>query len=154
MTHLWTGVALSGVRQTSVARKALALMRKSVVLIGLLCGLFAAGPATRAASKPLIVEHGIYTIHLLLHPIGTEEYTVSESSPSRSVLTTTSTTSDRGMKRTTSSTLEMGAQFAPIILDQSSTGSSDGGSLTEVTGGTASVRVSVRATCARTICCT
>ena len=140
MTHLWTGVALSGVRQTSVARKALALMRKSVVLIGLLCGLFAAGPATRAASKPLIVEHGIYTIHLLLHPIGTEEYTVSESSPSRSVLTTTSTTSDRGMKRTTSSTLEMGAQFAPIILDQSSTGSSDGGSLTEVTGGTASVR--------------
>jgi imidazolonepropionase-like amidohydrolase len=115
-------------------------MRKNVALIGLLCVLCAAVTPTQAADKPRIIEQGKYTVHLLLHPIGTEEYTVSELAPNRSALTTTSTTSDRGTKRTTSSTLEMGTQFAPIILDQKSTDTNDGGLLTDVKGSMVSVR--------------
>jgi imidazolonepropionase-like amidohydrolase len=115
-------------------------MRKSFVATGLLCVLFAAGTPAQAARKPRIVEQGKYTVHLLLHPIGTEEYALSELGPNRSALITTSTTNDRGTKRTTSSTLEMGAQFVPIILDQNSTGAGDGGSLTDVRGNTVSVR--------------
>jgi imidazolonepropionase-like amidohydrolase len=116
----------------------LSLMRKSFALIGLLCVLFAAESPAHAAHKPRIVEQGKYTVHLLLHPIGIEEYALSELGPNRSVLITTSSTNDRGTKRTTSSTLEMAAQFAPIILDQNSGG--DGGSLTDVKGSVVTVR--------------
>src|SRR6202011_1816434 len=66
------------------------------------------------------VEHGTYAIHLLLHTIGTEEYTVTESPTGERTVTTTATTSDRGMKRTTSSTLKLGAQLAPISFEQQS----------------------------------
>jgi imidazolonepropionase-like amidohydrolase len=129
-------------------------MRKSLVLIGLLC-VFTADRALPAQSepqavqqskarvvhgKPLIVEQGRYTLHLLLHAIGTEDYTVSQSGPNRTAMITTSTSSDRGTKRTVTSTLEMGAQSDPIILEQTSGGSSDGGSLTQVNGATALVR--------------
>jgi imidazolonepropionase-like amidohydrolase len=130
-------------------------MRKSVVLIGLLCVMFTADRALPAQSepqvvqqskprvvqgKPLIVEQGRYTLHLLLHAIGTEDYAVSRLGPNRTAMTTTSTSSDRGTKRTVTSTLEMGAQSDPIILDQTSSGASDKGSLTQVNGTTASVR--------------
>src|ERR1700730_13317412 len=66
------------------------------------------------------VEHGTYAIHLLLHTIGTEEYTVTESPTGERTVTTTATTSDRGMKRTTTSTLKLGPQLAPISLEQQS----------------------------------
>jgi len=87
-----------------------------------------------------MVEQGRYTRYLLLHSIGTENYTVSQLGPNRTVMTTTSTSSDRGKKRTTTSTLEMGALCAPTLLEQSSTGTSDGESLTQVSGDTVSVR--------------
>jgi imidazolonepropionase-like amidohydrolase len=115
-------------------------MQKSLVLIGLLYVMFTADQTSPAQSKPRIVEQGRYAIHLLLHPIGTEEYTVSQVGPNRTVMTTTSTSSDRGKKRTTTSTLEMGALSAPITLEQTSTDTSDGGSLTRVNGGAVSVR--------------
>jgi imidazolonepropionase-like amidohydrolase len=130
-------------------------MQKSLVLICLLCVVFTADRALPAQSesqavqqskprvvqrsKPL-VEQGRYTTHLLLHAIGTEDYTVSQLGPNRTSMITTSTSSDRGTKRTITSTLEMGAQSDPIILEQTSSGPSDGGSLTQVNGTTASVR--------------
>jgi imidazolonepropionase-like amidohydrolase len=66
------------------------------------------------------VEHGTYAIHLLLHTIGTEEYTVTESPTGEHTVTTTATVSDRGMKRTTTSTLKLGPQLAPISFEQQS----------------------------------
>lgn len=97
-----------------------------------------------------MIEEGRYSVHLLLHTIGTESYTVTETAPGRQVMTTTSTTSDRGMKRTSSTKLEMGPLFAPVVLEQRSLGSSgasgsSGGSaedvsLTEVTGGSVTIQ--------------
>jgi imidazolonepropionase-like amidohydrolase len=118
-------------------------MRTSFVPAALLCLLFARGEWLGAQNKPLMVEEGRYSIHLLLHTIGTESYTVTETAPGRMVMTTTSTSSDRGMKRTSSTKLEMGPSFVPVTLEQRASGSSPGGtedvSLTEVKGGSASI---------------
>jgi imidazolonepropionase-like amidohydrolase len=115
-------------------------MQKLFALIGLLCVVFTSDQRSPAQSKPRIVEQGRYTLHLLLHPIGTEEYSVSQVGPNRTVMTTTATSSDRGKKRTTTSTLEMGALSTPISLEQTSTDTSDGGSLTQVNENMAAVR--------------
>jgi imidazolonepropionase-like amidohydrolase len=115
-------------------------MQKSLVLIGLLCIVLTSDQTSPAQSKQHIVEQGRYTLHLLLHPIGIEDYTVSQAGPNRTVMNTTSTSSDRGKKRITASTLEMGVLSAPITLEQTSTDTSDGGSLTQLNGGMVSVR--------------
>lgn len=116
-------------------------MRKSFVPVGLLCVWLSVGTTLRSESKPLVVEHGTFSIHLLLHTIGTEEYTVTDLGSGRLVMTTTSTSSDRGMKHSTSSTLEMGPMFAPTKLEQQRTPASpDSESLTEVRGASVSVR--------------
>jgi imidazolonepropionase-like amidohydrolase len=116
-------------------------MRKSLVSMGLLCLLLVVVSSLQAQDKPLIVEHGRYTVHILLHPVGTEEYTVTELRPDHFVMNTTWTASDRGTKRTTSATLEMGALSAPMRLEQTATPANpDGGSLTEIKGSIASVR--------------
>lgn len=94
-----------------------------------------------AQQRPLVVEEGSYSIHLLLHKIGTEHYTVTETTPGHLEMMTTSTSSDRGMKRTVTSKLEMGASFAPLLLEQSASGGSSTDEWrTEVKGGTAAVQ--------------
>ncbi len=126
-------------------------MQKSFVPAALLCLLFTGGGWLRGQNKPLMVEEGRYSVHLLLHTIGTESYTVTETAPGQRVMTTTSTTSDRGMKRTSSTKLEMGPVFAPVMLEQraasggsggsgSSSGSAEDVSLTEVKGGSVTVQ--------------
>src|SRR5258705_4227993 len=130
-----------------ISREALICIGTSFIRAALLCLLFTEGGWLRAQNKPLMVEEGRYSVHLLLHTIGTETYTVTQTAPGRQVMTTTSTTSDRGMKRTSSTKLEMGALFAPVVLEQrSSSGSSghSGGSgedvsLTEVKGSSVSI---------------
>jgi imidazolonepropionase-like amidohydrolase len=129
-------------------------MRTSFVPAGLLCLLFVGGASLRGENKPLVVEEGRYSIHLLLHTIGTESYTVTETAPGRLVMTTTSTSSDRGMKRTTDTRLEMGPSFAPAVLEQRASGSSgssgssgataEAESRTEVKGGASMVSVTER----------
>jgi imidazolonepropionase-like amidohydrolase len=116
-------------------------MRKRFVPATLLCLLFMRGGWLGAQNKPLVVEEGRYSIHLLLHTIGTESYTVTETAPGRMVMTTESTSSDRGMKRTSTTKLEMARLFAPVMLEQRSSGSSgaEDVSLTEVKGGSVSV---------------
>jgi imidazolonepropionase-like amidohydrolase len=116
-------------------------MRKSFVRVGLLCLLSAAVSSLRAQDKPLIVEHGRYTVHLLLHPIGTEEYTVTQSRAGHFIMNTIWTASDRGTRRTISATLEMGAMSAPIQMEQTTTPANpDGDSVTVVKGNSVSVR--------------
>jgi imidazolonepropionase-like amidohydrolase len=121
-------------------------MRISFVPAALLCLLFTGGGWLRGQNKPLMVEEGRYSVHLLLHTIGTESYTVTETRPGQMVMATTSTTSDRGMKRTSTTKLEMGPLFSPVVLEQKASGSagSSGGvaedvSLTEVKGGSVTI---------------
>jgi imidazolonepropionase-like amidohydrolase len=95
-------------------------------------------PALAAAQqRPLVIEHGVYQVHLLLHTIGTEEYTITDTHDGRRVLTTTTSTNDRGMKRTSVSTLTFGDHFEPLKLEQKS---GDVVSTTEISGIKATVR--------------
>jgi imidazolonepropionase-like amidohydrolase len=75
-----------------------------------------------AQSAPVVIEHGVYTIHLLLHPIGQEEYTVTQplGAPG-ATLRSTSSSSDRGMKRLSQVTLQLGPAYAPLELSQRTT---------------------------------
>jgi imidazolonepropionase-like amidohydrolase len=117
------------------------LMRNVVARAGLTCLFFLSGSMLVAQQRPLVVEEGSYSIHLLLHKIGTEHYTVTETTPGHLEMMTTSTSSDRGMKRTVTSKLEMGASFAPLLLEQSASGGSSTDEWrTEVKGGTAAVQ--------------
>ena len=70
--------------------------------------------------KPLLVEHGVYQVHLLLHAIGTEEYTITDLRDGRRTITSTTTTNDRGTKRTTTASLTYAAHFEPLSLTQQS----------------------------------
>jgi imidazolonepropionase-like amidohydrolase len=107
----------------------------------LVCLFFLSGSCLVAQEHPLVVEEGGYSIHLLLHKIGTEHYTVTQTAPGHLEMMTTSTSSDRGMKRTVTSKLEMGASFKPLLLEQSSSGGSSSDEWrTEVKGGRALVR--------------
>jgi imidazolonepropionase-like amidohydrolase len=73
-----------------------------------------------AQEKPLVVEHGVYQVHLLLHAIGTEEYSITDTRDGRRTLTTTTQTNDRGMKRTSVSSLVYSGRFEPERLEQKS----------------------------------
>ena len=85
----------------------------------LVCLLLAA--VSRAEDRPLVIEHGRYTVHLLLHTIGAEEYTISQTGPEDRVLTSVTTTSDRGMKRTISAVLKTGAKASPQSFEETTT---------------------------------
>ena len=92
--------------------------------------------AQQTHPKPLLVEHGVYQIHLLLHPIGTEEYTVEDLRDGRRSLTTNSSTNDRGMKRTSVATLTYGDHFEPLKLEQTSANATN---TTEISGLSATI---------------
>jgi imidazolonepropionase-like amidohydrolase len=115
-------------------------MREIVVRGGVLCVFLLSSLGLRAQNHPLMVEEGSYSIHMLLHKIGTESYTVTELAPGHLEMTTSSTSSDRGMKRSVTSKLGMDASFAPLLLEQkSSGGSSEEEWRTEIKGGMVSV---------------
>ena len=95
--------------------------------------------AAASAQQPLLVEHGSYTVNLLLHAIGTEEYRIEESAAGQ-VLRSTTETNDRGTLRTVTSTLDMTRDSRPLRLEQKSTAAGDAGALTEINGETATVR--------------
>jgi imidazolonepropionase-like amidohydrolase len=120
-------------------------MRKRTTLIGPLFLIATLAPAARAQSTPIIVEHGTYSIHLLLHAIGTEEYTVTQPTlgkPDSLIMNSTSTTSDRGMTHTTSSVLTLGPTSTPLMLQRANgvAGYAENGPMVEVKGATAVVR--------------
>ncbi len=105
------------------------------------CLVLGTSPAASAQRSPLLVEHGTYAIHLLLHTVGTEEYTLTQSASGALILDSTATTNDRGTKRTSTSTLNMGDSFAPTRLEQhSKTSTSDNESTAELKLGSAVVR--------------
>jgi imidazolonepropionase-like amidohydrolase len=102
----------------------------------------AAQARAQKAAAPLVIEHGVYTVHLLLHPIGREEYTVTEhGDPMHTELRTTSTSSDRGMKRDSVTTLDLGPLFTPRAFEQRvTTAAGETTASTSFTGSTATVK--------------
>lgn len=119
-------------------------MLKYFVPGSLLLFALGVGSALQAQNTPILVEHGTYAVHLLAHRIGVEEYTITKTRSGDFVLTTTTHTSDRGMKRTSTATLNMGPVFTPMRLSQrTTTATSDSESLTELHGNEVSVREGV-----------
>jgi imidazolonepropionase-like amidohydrolase len=116
-------------------------MRHRVLPLALFSLSLLSGKCARAEHKPVLIEQGKYTVHMLLHPIGTEEYTLTDQGAGRSIMTVTETTSDRGMKRTLASTLELGPMLSPLKLSQTVTNASgETSDLTEVKGRVVSIR--------------
>ncbi len=96
-------------------------MKRDYVLFAIVfIGLLSAGRPLRAEHQPLIIEHGIYNVHLLLHTIGVEEYTVTQVGPNHLVMNTRVTSTDRGTKRSSMSTVEMNASYGPLRFEQHS----------------------------------
>ena len=89
---------------------------KSIAFLLVLASPF----AVSQQPKPLMVEHGVYQVHLLLHAIGTEEYTITDLRDGRRTITSTTTTNDRGTTRTTTAALTYAAHFEPLSLTQQS----------------------------------
>ena len=72
-----------------------------------------------AQRPPLIVEHGRYTVHLLLHAIGYEEYTLTDEGSSGLHMTAITSVADRGTTRASTLNLTMRPDFSPTLLTQS-----------------------------------
>ena len=68
-------------------------MSKTPISFSLICLSLIAFAQARAERKPIVVEQGTYTVHMLLHPIGKEDYTVLDEGDGRSRMTITSTSS-------------------------------------------------------------
>ena len=117
-----------------------------LALLGVLSLQLPAPQALQAQQAPLIIEHGVYGIHLLQRTIGTEEYDVIDDGNTRQLKVTTKT-SDRGMKRTTTTTLDYLLNFTPTRLEQhtltpatATAPAVDTSSLTTLTGNKVTVR--------------
>jgi imidazolonepropionase-like amidohydrolase len=116
-------------------------MRKSPVPYPLIFLAMLVASQAHADRKPIVIEQGSYTIHMLLHTIGTETYTVTDEGTGHSLLTINATSTDRGMKRNVSSALEMGVRANPLRLQQTvTTSSGDTQSLIQVKGTSAWVQ--------------
>ena len=107
----------------------------------LACMLLCLLKTAPAQSLPEVIEHGTYVVRMLLHPIGREEYTITQSPDGELELHTTTTVSDRGTTRRTSTTLELSPTLAPLRLQSNTLPPSPGGpALTQVAGSITTVR--------------
>ncbi len=84
---------------------------------GLLLMLCMCQAQNASNSDGAVLEKGTLTIHLLLHPIGEESYEVVQGADHSLVMNTAFQLSDRGRKRTVSSSLQMKADFTPTSLE-------------------------------------
>ncbi len=101
--------------------------------------------AVESQTTSLVVEHGVYSVHLIQRTIGTEEYDITEMGGRHELLVTTKT-SDRGMKHVVTTTLDYQAGLTPMRMEQHSvtpatgaTAAGDHVSLTEIQGNRAMV---------------
>ncbi len=103
--------------------------------------VFFVAAGLQAQQKSLMVEHGTYTIHSLLHAIGKEEYRVIRQPDGQLEMQTTSELSDRGSKRASTMTFDWGPRFEPLKLVQDTIPAAvDGTSTAEITAAQATIR--------------
>ncbi len=114
-------------------------MREYVLSVGIFIGLLSGGASLFAERRPQVIEHGTYNVHLLLHAIGVEEYTVTEEAPDRLVMETRVNAADRGMKRSSVSRLEMDASYKPVRFEQHNLAANGAGDLSTQLSRTAAV---------------
>jgi imidazolonepropionase-like amidohydrolase len=111
-----------------------------IALFGLLLATLA------PAQQPHVTEHGVYGVHLIQRTIGTEEYNITDAGTRRQLAITTST-SDRGMKRSVTTTLDYLPNLSPTRFAQHSitpatatAPAADNASITTITGNNVTVR--------------
>jgi imidazolonepropionase-like amidohydrolase len=102
--------------------------------VKLLLSLVLSTPFTKAQSAPTTttpaIEQGSFTVHLLLHAIGKEHFSLTRGATDGALVMETSfVSSDRGMKRTIASTLQMGNDYTPRKLEQKSSGATGAATL-------------------------
>jgi imidazolonepropionase-like amidohydrolase len=85
------------------------------------------------------MEHGVYSVHLLMHTIGKEEYTVTDIDGQQKLHITTST-SERGNKSTVTTTLTMLRNQVPLRLEQGNNNADRGSLVTDMSGPRVSIR--------------
>ena len=91
----------------------------------LLGALLSTAPFTNAQTPPIAtpaLEQGSYTVHMLLHTIGEEHFWITRETEGALTMKTSFVSSDRGMKRTITSTLVMDEHYNPRNLEQKSSG--------------------------------
>jgi imidazolonepropionase-like amidohydrolase len=92
------------------------------------------------AAAPAAVEKGSFVLHLLLHPIGQENYEVARAADGGLVVNTRLEYSDRGRKRTVAGVLRLKDDFSPVGLGiKSTSGNSTTDDTVDVHDGIASV---------------
>jgi imidazolonepropionase-like amidohydrolase len=100
------------------------------------------GGVACAQQKPVMVEHGMYNIHLLMHLVGHEEYRVMQSAGLRMEMQTSSELWDRGNKRAGVTTLDFADKtFEPekLVMDSVPT-APDGALSVSIENGQATVQ--------------
>jgi len=113
-----------------------------VLLVAVLSITVLAKAQTKPEGARPALEQGSFTVHLLLHPIGEEHFWLTRGATEGTLTMDASfVSSDRGMKRTVTSTLQMSQDYAPQRLEQKSTGSTGAASsqLADITGHSATI---------------
>ncbi len=113
-----------------------------VLLVAVLSITVLAKAQTKPEGARPALEQGSFTVHLLLHAIGEEHFWLTRGATEGTLTMDASfVSSDRGMKRTVTSTLQMSQDYAPQRLEQKSTGSTGAASsqLADITGHSATI---------------
>jgi imidazolonepropionase-like amidohydrolase len=110
-----------------------------VVILALLPAASRSGQAEAQAQAAAPVR-GIFTIHLILHAVGQEEFTLTSNADGTRTLTTTFDYTDRTTRRTTSATLTTTADERPLKLEVRGAAGTPGTSL-DVDGARATLRI-------------
>jgi imidazolonepropionase-like amidohydrolase len=103
--------------------------------------VFAKAQTKPEGARPAL-EQGSFTVHLLLHPIGEEHFWLTRGATEGTLTMDASfVSSDRGMKRTITSTLQMNQDYTPQRLEQKSTGSTGAATsqIAEISGRSATI---------------
>ena len=98
-------------------RSAAALLVLILLSLALLPAASRSGHAQAQAAQAAAPVRGTFTIHLILHAVGQEEFTLTSNADGTRTLTTTFDYTDRTTRRTTSATLTTTADERPLKLE-------------------------------------
>ena len=120
-------------------RSAAALLVSILLILALLPAASRSGQAQAQAQAAAPVR-GTFTIHLILHAVGQEEFTLTSNADGTRTLMTTVDYTDRTTRRTTSATLTTTADERPLKLDVQGAAGAPGTSL-DVDGASATLKM-------------
>lgn len=109
-------------------RSAAALLTSILPILALVPAASRSGQAHAHAQAAAPVR-GTFAIHLILHEVGREEFTLTSNADGTRTLTTTFDYTDRTTRRTTSATLMTTADERPLMLDVQGAAGAPGTSL-------------------------